>query len=431
MKGLLITFLLTYGGSVVALFLPFVGLSIYYCFTVLRPEDLWFYAVEVGSGYSRTLALATLAGWTFRGFPKGDEQKRTLPIIGLLIAFAMSVLASAWLGVDPQRSELITSSMLKIALMTTVGFCLVDSVKRVKILLWVFILSQGYVTFDLNLETLMSGQNIVLNRDGFGTLNNNTFALSLLPGIGLCLMTGVFEQRLFPRAVAIFCALTAIHVILLSASRGAYLGLIAIGGLAFYFMPKNRTTMVLFLLILLVAGVLIGEPVREEFMSMFADKLDTSATKRFDMWNAAFHIMMEYPILGVGPTNFGVFSGNYEGLDQDSAVHNLYLQTGSDCGFLGLGLLLAFYFVTLRIIANAISWKGEEIFKIDPVIAAVTTGAFAGVVGYLVHSCFSSGVIIETPYLTVLLGAAAVRLSHKEIKQVVEEKIPAMAVANA
>lgn len=429
--GLLFTFFLTYAGSAVALFLPFVGLSIYYCFTVLRPEDLWFYAVEVGGGYSRTLALATLAGWAFRGFPKGDEQKHTIPIIGLLIAFVISVQASAWLGVDSQRSELIASSMLKIAVMAMVGFCLVDSVKRVKILLWVFILSQGYVTFDLNLETLMSGQNIVLNRDGFGTLNNNTFALSLLPGIGLSLMTGVFEQRLFPRAVAIFCALTAIHVILLSASRGAYLGLIAIGGLVFYFMPKNRTTIPPFLLVLLIAGVLIGEPVREEFMSMFAEKLDTSATKRFDMWKAAFHIMMNYPILGVGPTNFGVFSGEYEGLDKDSAVHNLYLQTGSDCGFLGLGLLLAFYFVTLRVFANAISWKGEAIFKIDPVIAAVTTGAFAGVVGYLVHSCFSSGVIIETPYLAVMLGAAAVRLSKKEVEQAVPIEIHLAAVANA
>jgi O-antigen ligase len=141
--------------------------------------------------------------------------------------------------------------------------------------------------------------------------------------------------------------------------------------------------------------------------------------------------MMAYPILGVGPTNFGVFSGDYEGLDKDSAVHNLYLQTGSDCGFLGLGLLLTFYFVTLRIFASAISWKGEAIFKIDPVIAAVTTGAFAGVVGYLVHSCFSSGVIIETPYLAVMLGAAAVRLSKKEVEQKAPVGIPLAAVANA
>lgn len=431
MKGLLITFVLTYAGSAIALFLPFVGLSIYYCFTVLRPEDLWFYAVEVGGGYSRTLALATLAGWAFRGFPRGEEQKRTLPIIGLLIAFVISVQASAWLGVEPERSELIASSMLKIALMSFVGFCLVDSVKRVKILLWVFILSQGYVTFDINLETLLSGHNIILERDGFGTLNNNTFALSLLPGIGLALMTGIFEHRLLPRAVAIACALAAVHVILLSESRGAYLGLIAIGGLAFYFMPKNRTTVVPFFIVLLIASVLIGEPVRNEFMTMFADKLDTSATRRFDMWNAAFQIMMDHPILGVGPNNFGVFSGNYEGLSADSAVHNLYLQTGADCGLAGLALLLCFYYVTLCKLGNAIAWKGEAIFAIDPVIAAVTTGAFAGVVGYLVHSCFSSGVIIETPYLTILLGAAAVRLSHRETKQVLRAEFPTAAVANA
>ena len=48
-KGLLLTFGLTYGGGLVALFNPFIGLLIYVCFSIIRPEDMWFYEAEVTS----------------------------------------------------------------------------------------------------------------------------------------------------------------------------------------------------------------------------------------------------------------------------------------------------------------------------------------------------------------------------------------------
>src|SRR5438876_1199388 len=61
-KGLLVTFALTYGGSLVALFNPFVGLLIYICFSIIRPEDMWSYAVPRGN-YSRIVGVALLVGW--------------------------------------------------------------------------------------------------------------------------------------------------------------------------------------------------------------------------------------------------------------------------------------------------------------------------------------------------------------------------------
>ena len=39
--GLAFTYLMTYGGSAVALVNPFVGLLIYVCFAIIRPESLW------------------------------------------------------------------------------------------------------------------------------------------------------------------------------------------------------------------------------------------------------------------------------------------------------------------------------------------------------------------------------------------------------
>ena len=45
MKGLLFTYLLTYGGAVVSLFRPFHGLLIYICFAIIKPEALWYWSV--------------------------------------------------------------------------------------------------------------------------------------------------------------------------------------------------------------------------------------------------------------------------------------------------------------------------------------------------------------------------------------------------
>ena len=67
MKGLIFTYVLTYGGAVLSLLNPFHGLLIYVAFAILRPESLWSWSVPPGS-YSRIVALALLAGWSLHGF---------------------------------------------------------------------------------------------------------------------------------------------------------------------------------------------------------------------------------------------------------------------------------------------------------------------------------------------------------------------------
>ena len=42
MKGLIFTYAMTYGGALASLFDPFVGLLIYVCFAIVKPESMWF-----------------------------------------------------------------------------------------------------------------------------------------------------------------------------------------------------------------------------------------------------------------------------------------------------------------------------------------------------------------------------------------------------
>ena len=69
------------------------------------------------------------------------------------------------------------------------------------------------------------------------------------------------------------------------------------------------------------------------------DKFDVSTESRWEIWNGATHMWAQYP-LGVGLNRFqtviGDFTPTYAGYD----AHNFYVLTMSECGVLGLLILL-------------------------------------------------------------------------------------------
>lgn len=420
MKGLLFTYLLTYGGSLAALFRPFVGLCIYYSFAVLRPQSLWSFALSPNANYSSWPALAAFIGWGLRGFPRKDSSRGVLAVLLVMAGFILVYRMSAWTALNPLIAATPASDMSKIFLMFLLGFYLLDSTQRLKAFLWIFILSQAYLTYDLNKSYFLNGVNVVL-QNGFGGLDNNTFALSLLPGTALAMMTCIYEPRKLYRGISLCAMFSSLHVVLLSQSRGAYLGLIVIGFLGAILMPKNIKTVSLFLLIVVLSSLLIGDSVREEFATIFARQLDRSAEGRFAHWGAAYRAMMDYPLLGVGPLNFGEVSSHY-GLAGGRAPHNLFLEVGTDCGLIGLVLFVSFFSLIFWKTFRVIPWRAASASEMDPVIASVVSGAFIGLCGYLLSSFFSSGLRIETPYMAALAAVAAVRLLNREASKAASEE---------
>src|SRR3954462_6824141 len=93
MKGLLFTYGLTYGGAIVSLFNPFIGLLVYVCFAIIRPESLWHWSVPAGN-YSRIVALALLAGWAMKGFGNWNFG-RAKPIVYALLGYWLWACLSA------------------------------------------------------------------------------------------------------------------------------------------------------------------------------------------------------------------------------------------------------------------------------------------------------------------------------------------------
>src|SRR5947209_1001688 len=94
MKGLVFTYLLTYGGAAASLVNPYIGLLVYVAFAVLRPEALWAWSVS-GGNYSKIVAIALLVGWLIRGCGDWRLGRAWGVVLALLGYLAWSVVGAA------------------------------------------------------------------------------------------------------------------------------------------------------------------------------------------------------------------------------------------------------------------------------------------------------------------------------------------------
>lgn len=405
MKGLIFTYLATYGGAFASLYNPYIGLLIYICFAIIRPEDLWFWSVTPGN-YSRIIAGALVVGWMLRGF--GNWQfGRAGTILGLLLAFWIWVIASSLLAAQPEASLAWVEAFTKVVLPFAVGITLIDSVAKLKQLAWVIVLSHAYVAYDMN-EAYYSGFNR-MQEIGFGSIDNNCMAITMVTCIGVAFFLGFNAPRWWQKGLAFVSVALMIHCVLFSFSRGGMLGLIITGMISFVLIPKKPRHYLIFALTVLLAVRLAGPQVIERFGTTFADAKtrDGSAQSRVDMWKTCVEIMGKSPIFGIGPRHFPLVAHRY-GYTPLKEAHTLWLQVGAETGVIGLLFLVSFYGVC---VIRLWPFTRESQQVADPWFRHTARMVIASITGFAISAQFVSLVGLESPYYVVLLGAGVLKLS--------------------
>jgi putative inorganic carbon (HCO3(-)) transporter len=404
MKGLVFTYLLTYGGALVALFNPYLGLLIYICFAIIKPESLWYWSVPEGN-YSRIVALALLAGWAFKGLGQWRLGKAAGVVAALLAYLAWSIF-SAVQAVEPGLAWKSVEELAKVVLPFLVGVSLIDSVAKLKQLAWVIVLSQGYVAYELNMA-YYSGFNRVAEI-GFGGVDNNGIAIAMDTCIGLAFFLGLGTERWWQKGLAILCSLLMIHVVLMSFSRGGMLSLIITSAVMFLLIPKTARHYALFAVMILIGARLAGDQVVERFQTIFAsgEQRDWSAASRQDLWRDALDCAMKHPLLGVGPANWGQVAPRY-GWPLGKEVHSTWIQLMAEVGFPGQAFLVAFYALCVKRLWPYVR-ESEPVF--DPWVRSFARMVIAAVTGYALSAQFVTIAGLEAPYYVVLLGAGALKL---------------------
>ncbi|MEX1225034.1 MAG: O-antigen ligase family protein, partial [Pirellulales bacterium] len=309
MKSLIFTYLLTYGGSLVAVFNPYIGLLIYVLFAIVQPPVIWWYAVPVGN-YARIIAVALLVGWVLQNTGSWSFGKAKVSV-WLLVGFLFWMVLSTLFAASPDRASYFLEIQAKIVLPFIVGMTLIDTPAKLKQLAWVIAISTGYLGYELNLQWLDYPNRLYFH--GFGALDNNGVAVTMVTGAAIAFFLGSEDDSIWRRWFAFILAGLQVHVILFSQSRGGMLALVIMAGVCAILLlirPKVTRSLTYMGMALVIGMALAGPSVWERFNSIFVEpeERDASAVSRLELWTACYQLMLEEPLFGVGPNHFPAYA---------------------------------------------------------------------------------------------------------------------------
>jgi O-antigen ligase len=403
-KGLIITYVLTYGGAAASLFDPFAGLLIYVAFAIIKPDAAWAYSVPQGR-YSLIVALALLAGWAARGFGSWSFGCAKGVMVALIGFWAWMALAAA-VAPNQKVAWAYVESLSKTLLPCLVAMTLIDSLGKLKALAWVIVISLGYLGVEFH-QQYYSGW---FNPDEwyFGGQDNNYIALFMVIGVGMAFFLGLEAEPYWQKLTAFVLAGLMAHVVLFSMSRGGMIALGLTGFVSFLLIPKRPQHYAAFFVALALVARMAGPPVLKEFGTVFADNesRDGSAASRIDHWYACIHAMQDKPLTGIGPGHFQLFARNL-GFVEMKAAHTTWLLYGAELGAPAMVLVITFYGLCM---ARLWPYARGTTPVHDPWYPALARMTIASLVGFIVAAQFLPGTTIEAPFYLNLIGAGALKV---------------------
>lgn len=217
---------------------------------------------------------------------------------------------------------------------------------------------------------------------------------------------------------------------LLSGSRGGWIGLPVMAFVLYKAYGKSSTislklAMLGSIVLISIAAYSIPQVgVQERLHAAFDDisqyhsgvNRDTSLGLRFEMWRGAGQLIAERPLLGWGQTGY---SAAMEALGEQGEItilasqfdhaHNEYIDALAKRGVVGLTVLLALYFVPLRLFASGLKHQNLE----TRALAVAGTLLAVGYIDFGLSQAFlshNSGVMFYAFWLTLLWGCYSVQL---------------------
>jgi O-antigen ligase len=403
MKGTIFVLLVTLGGSFAALFDPFIGAVVYIGFALLRPDALWGANVQ---GVSFIAGTAMLGGWFFAMFGNWRFGRGWPIIIGLLGYWLWITLAAAFAD-EPEAAWPFVLLITKIILAVLVGATTIRTPRQMKTLMWVIVIVEGYIAWEMNLS-YYQGYNRAED-DGFGTMGRAVYATSLVATIWPAVLLTMTSKRLWQKGIAAVSTLLIFHTILLTFSRGGMLGLVVSAVIGFILLRKRPVHYALIVVALLIAVRLTGVEVVERFSSTFApvDERDASAESRPKLWGNAFTLATEHPIVGLGPDGFPYKAPRF-GWPLGKEAHSLWVQTLAETGFPGLFFLVLFYGGGVPSLIHLARTKPRDDDEAWLVWCAWMT--VSSLAGFVAAAQFVSVARMEASYYIAMFGAATLAI---------------------
>jgi O-antigen ligase len=215
----------------------------------------------------------------------------------------------------------------------------------------------------------------------YSTLDNpNVLAEYLLLVIPFAGASVMIKKGALPKLFFSACLAVMLVCMLLTYSRGGWLGLVAAA--AVFFVMLDRRFILAGVATLILLYFALPEHILSRFLSI-GDVTDSSTAYRVSIYLATIALLRDFWFTGIGP-GVEAFNRIYP-LYSFNAVHaphshNLYLQITVEAGIIGIIAFLLIAFSYFRFLCSAISREKDKTSKI------LQIAAISSVFGFLVQS---------------------------------------------
>jgi O-antigen ligase len=426
---------------------PFYALVPYYVFSVLQPQYLWAWALGPDARWSLAAAGIALLAILVHG-SRVLRNVRWNAVAALLGLYALLLALSCLTAYDAAIAGQWFGVTIKVLLMAALTMVLTDSLTKLRVMVMVVACSLGYLAWHFNSLYLFEGR-VDIQR-GLGAYDNNGLGGLLVMGLPFAYALGKNARHWAIKLAWALAGVFMVHGILLTYSRGAMVAAILGGAWILWHHRPRLQGAVIAVLIVAVTGVMAGKEVRERFMTIFDDHPDDSVQSRFESWNAAWLMIHDHPVLGVGVRNSNLYTESYGADRRGRTIHNTYLQIAADSGLPALVVYLALQAAAVASLMRGRRrlerWEREHAWRHalmprhgpraapadsrEPLAARhdrlrlsrdIILAIQAGLLIFYIHSFFFSSEMFELQWLLIAFAGATPRIVDEFLARLDEE----------
>jgi len=387
--------------GLIIFFEPFWGVLSIPFIEYLRPTNLFPVLGEVH--LARIVMSVVILSWLTKILITKKVKFISSPLNWAMLAFLGVIGASIFVAILTHTAFNFFLGHLQIVITYFLITNLVDSSKKAKMFIWVFLLANAWVALT-GLSMYVQGQEIDYIAMGGFIGDANDFAMTLNAVIPYAFFLFLGERSFKLKSIFGLLLLIYVSAVILSFSRGGILGLT--GLIILSVLHSKFKLRSLALLILFIILIFLFAPPRffSEVKSISPD--DPTAISRRHAWEGGIKMFLDHPFLGAGAGNFpGTYGRGYIPLGASSkwmAAHSIYIQLIGELGLAGIlcfGTLIFLAFRENRRLRQLLQSRGEE----RAFSYSVSKALDISIVGYLLSGFFLSALYYPHLYLIIAL----------------------------
>jgi len=306
-----------------------------------------------------------------------------------LLLYGLALMSGLTRGAPTSFEANPLSSYTSFLFLFLVTFSVVDSLSRLHRVLLVAVGSLAFASLYVLREWQKYHSLYPGFRPGWVVGDANYFTVSAVLCLPIAFYLALEARSRWERAFCLGSLVLTLAAVMLAASRGGFLGLVA----AFLLLTwRSRARLrhlgLAGLLLLPLALAVPNSPLTRLIRPGYGDREATEKRQLF--WTAGLRMVRQHPLGGVGLGNFKFVVSRYAGPDggPEGIAHSSYIEIAAEMGLPALLVFLALLYWTYRTLER----ERRLTLRSGPRLAhQAAVGMQAGLVGYAVSILFVSG----------------------------------------